>query len=104
MIPDLTGEQQFAEWIRRHSEGPEPLPERLRRFQSSLWVLYWHAVRMSDEGRRHSYRGFGVGAAALAFRPDRHILDGQAGYFVGYNSKETPDAAKHCAERRVFEK
>jgi len=104
MFPDLTGRRHVAEWIRRHEQGPESLSERLRRFASAQWNLYWRAVKMHEEGKRHSYRQFGVGAAALAFRPDRHITEGQASLFLGYNSKETPNGPRHCAERRVFEK
>lgn len=101
---DPTGSRQIAEWMERHLTRPEGLEERLRRFWSWRKLLYWHAVDMHEEGKKHQHRYFGVGAAALAFRPDRTIWNGQAEIMLGYNSKdEKRGIPKCCAERRLFE-
>ncbi|HCC05991.1 TPA: hypothetical protein DEP94_01355 [Candidatus Nomurabacteria bacterium] len=91
------------EWMERHESRPETKEERLQRFWSAKWNLYWSAVDKMAEGKKHQYRGFGVGAATLAFRPDKHIWGGQAKIFTGFNSKEKPNSQKHCAEKRIFE-
>lgn len=97
-------EECVAAYFEKHRRAPETLGERLARFRSYFWTLYWKALDMHEVGKTKSYRGFGVGAAGLAFRSDRHIWDGQAGRVIGFNSKTHPDdAEKCCAERRMFD-
>ncbi len=97
-----SAEEQFAEYFLRHEMGPETPEEQARRFWSSRKVLYWKAERMRQLGKKHQYRSFGVGAAALVFRNDRHLWEGGTGTTIGYNSKQTPVGRKCCAERRLF--
>lgn len=103
MIATSSFDSQVADWMDRHAQGPEPLSERLRRFKSYSKSLYWSAVEQYEEGRKHQYRNFGVGAAALAFRPDRHIWNGQAECFFGFNTMPIKGGYKCCAERMLFQ-
>lgn len=102
-LPITTFEDQVLDWHNKHASGPEPIEERLRRFESYKKTLYWKAVDEYNEGKKNQYRGFGVGAAALAFRGDRHILNGQAEIFTGFNIMPEKGGEKHCAEKRLFE-
>lgn len=99
----LEEERQIKEYIRRQRAGPEPLQERVRRFCSYLPALYWAAEDMREIGATRQYRGFGVGAAVLAFRPNGFYRQDHYKIFAGHNSKERPDGPKCCAERRALE-
>lgn len=103
-ITDVGGEKQLCDYLEKQLQSPEPLPERLRRFRSHLPFLYWAAEDNRKEGMKRQYRRFGVGAAALAFRPGDSIYwPDQSMVLTGFNSKEHQGGPKCCAERRLFE-
>jgi len=83
-------------------EVPTELKEAHNYFWSNKESLYREALAMYKKviAEKLSYRDFGVGAAAV-------VQNTQTGDFTivsGWNSKERPDAIKHCAEKRIYER
>jgi len=72
------------------------------RFQNVRDDLYWEAVRVR-ETEATNYRGFLVGCAAYVFNARARTFFERWRIVTGANSKDSKDAPKICAERRMHE-
>ncbi len=86
---------------RLYGEEPKELKDALEYFWNNKVTLYQSAYAMQRKviDEKLNYRNFGVGAAAVVLNTETNEFE----ILTGWNSKETPDADKHCAERRILD-